>query len=617
MVARRTPPIVSSGIGDTLLYMSGLLILSFVAGVLTVLAPCILPLLPVIVGGSVAGEVSARRALVIVGSLGASIFVCTLALKVSTAFISVPSTFWQWLSGGLLLFFGVVTLVPSLWDRIPGVGSMYQRSNRLLGTGYQKRNIWGEVIMGAALGPVFSSCSPTYFVILAAVLPANFALGTTYLLAYVVGLCLFLFIIAYLGQRAVLWLGVASSPTSWFRRAIGILFIIIGVAVIFGIDKKIEAALPVGAFGEVGIEQQLLSSQSSTPKTSTSTTTTTATTTIGAAVTAAKSSNFLTLAQKAARYPKAPELVRPDGFINTGGQPITLSQYVDKNVVLVDFWDYSCINCQRTLPYLTAWYQKYKDQGLVIVGVHTPEFAFEHLQPNVEAATKQFNITYPVVLDNEYQTWGAFQNQYWPREYLVDIDGYIVHDHAGEGEYDVTEQAIQQALAERAARLGTTLVSTSTVSIPAPNLSAVQSPETYFGSNRNEYLGNGAPGKAGLQSFTFPTSLSPNTLYLGGSWNIVPEYAEGATGSSVKFEYSSSDVYMVLTNVGSAATIKVLRDGQPVGSFAGADVDPSTSEATITSDRLYRLIHDTTPGVHTIEIQVTGGTLDAYTFTFG
>lgn len=580
--------------------MDGLLLISFIAGVLTVLAPCILPLLPVIVGGSLSGTTSLRRPVVLVASLGVSVIVFTLLLKVSTAFISVPPLFWQLLSGGLLIVFGLVSFFPTLWDSVPGVSLLYKKSNKLLGTGYLKENIWGDALMGAALGPVFSSCSPTYFVILAAVLPANFAVGVTYLGAYVLGLCLFLLLIAVLGQRIVAWLGIATDPTGWFKKAIGVLFVLVGLAIIFGIDKKIEYALPAGAFGEVGIEQQLL--KGSTMPVVASTTNTTA---------------ALSVSEKAERYPRVPELVHPNGYFNTDGLPITIGQFKGKKVVLVDFWDYSCINCQRTLPYVTSWYEKYKDQGLVVIGVHTPEFAFEQLQSNVEAAAKRFGITYPVVLDNQYKTWAAFKNQYWPHEYLVDIDGFIVHDHIGEGGYAETEKAIQAALAERAARLGSSSVSTSIVSIVPKDTSGVGSPETYFGASRNQYLGNGTPGVVGVQAFTLPTSPRLNTLYLGGRWDVQSEYARGKRGSSILYEYNARDVYFVATNPDTPVRIKVFRDGNPVGSFAGEDVSATTSEATIAGDRLYTLVHDERPGVHTIEIQVEEGTLDAYTFTFG
>jgi cytochrome c biogenesis protein CcdA/thiol-disulfide isomerase/thioredoxin len=596
--------------------MLGFLLIALVAGILTVLSPCVLPLLPVIVGGSIAGEKSTRRAVTVTVALGVSVFVFTLLLKVSTAFINVPPQVWDYISGGILFIVGLVFLFPNLWDKVPGLAKANRDSNKLMSAGFLRQNFWGDVLVGAALGPVFSTCSPTYFVVLATVLPTSLAAGITDILAYIIGMCGFLFMIAVAGQHLLTRLGLAADPKGLVRRIIGVLFIGIAVVIATGSQALIEAPL-YSIFDETKIEQHLLSTM---PLHAPTTPTTQATENPSATSTPATTAPLPTVmhtTEKDARYQKAPELVAPDGYINTDGKPITLSQYKGKNVVLVDFWDYSCINCQRTLPYLKAWYQKYKDQGLVIIGVHTPEFAFEHLQSNVQAAVNQFGITYPVVLDNEYQTWNAFQNEYWPREYLIDIDGYIVHDHAGEGGYDETETAIQQALAERATRLGTTSVATSTVTMPLPDLSGIQSPETYFGSNRNEYLGNGTPGASGMQSFTLPTTPALNTLYLGGNWNINPEYAEAGAGATVVFEYSAHDVYMVATNAGGPVTIKVLRDGKPVGSFAGADVDATTSEATIDADRLYRLVHDTSAGTHTIEIQVEQGTLDAYTFTFG
>jgi len=588
----------------------GLLAISFIAGVLTVLAPCILPLLPVIVGDSVTKGASRLRAPVVIGSLGVSIFLFTLLLKVSTSLANIPPTVWSTISGVLIIFFGVLTLFPHLFDLVPGMAALNRSSNKLMGTGYLKKSFWGDVIIGAALGPVFSSCSPTYFLILATVLPVNLSLGLTYLAVYTVGLCLSLFLISIVGQRIVGALGIASDPNGWFKKTLGVIFILVGLAIVFGIDKKIEAGLlaNAGALDVTQVEQHLLVENANTGSTTTS---------MPTPADIQKGDAMLSQAQKAARYKLAPELASPDAYLNTGGQPITLAQYRGKDVVLVDFWTYSCINCQRTLPYLTKWYAKYKDQGLVIIGVHTPEFAFEHLVPNVQAALTQFGITYPVVLDNEYKTWNAFGNQFWPREYLIDIDGYIVHDHAGEGEYDVTEKAIQAALAERAERLGTSqAIATSTVVVAPVDLSAVGSPETYFGADRNEYLGNGARGTSGVQKLDFPPTPAPNTLYLNGTWDFNKEYAETKGPAGVRFYYNSHDVYLV----GSAAapvTVTVLRDGKPVGSFAGSDVDPSTSTVTIHEQRLYRLVHDATPGAHIIELQISGAGLDAYTFTFG
>ena len=583
-----------------------LLFLSFVAGVLTVLAPCILPLLPVIVGGSVAEGNSKWRAPVVILSLGVSIFLFTLLLKVSASLAHIPAAVWTGISGVLIVFFGLLTLFPHLWDVLPGMSALNRSSNKLMGTGYLKKNFAGDILIGAALGPVFSSCSPTYFLILATVLPVNFSVGLLYLAVYTLGLCLSLFLISILGQRLVSALGIASDPNGKFKKILGVIFILVGVAILFGVDKNIEAGLlaNAGVFDVTKIEQTLL--ENNAVKNASTTVT---------AADLKKGGEMLAEAQKAARYKKAPELVRPDAYLNTAGAPISLAQYRGKNVVLIDFWTYSCINCQRTLPYLTSWYGKYKDQGLVIIGVHTPEFAFEHVEANVADALKRFGITHPVILDNEYGTWNAFGNQLWPREYLIDIDGYIVHDHAGEGEYDATEKAIQDALAERAERLSVTADIPKDVTVVTPvDFTGIRSPETYFGAARNEYLGNGNKSVVGTQKMVLPKVPEANTLYLGGTWDISKEYATGSAGSEVLYTYKSKEVYLV-ASTDSPADIEVIQDGAPLGSSAGGDV--SGGVIRIGQSRLYKVVANPDSDVHTLRIKVKNGTVHFYTFTFG
>jgi cytochrome c biogenesis protein CcdA/peroxiredoxin len=600
-----------------------LFLISFIAGVLTVLAPCVLPLLPVIVGGSLTTG-SMRRAYTICIALGASVIVFTLLLKASTAFINVPQSFWEWFSGGILILFGVVMIFPRLWDNLGFVNLLNRSSNKALAAGYQKNSLWGDMLMGASLGPVFSSCSPTYFVILATVLPASFGMGFLDLLAYAVGLSGFLFIIAALGQRLVDRLGVAINPEGWFRRGIGILFVIVGLGVLTGAEANLEAWLLNRGFDVTVVEQYLLGASTANvnaPQNVNPTATSTSTST--SISNATSTSTLLTPAEKALIYQKSPELTSINGYINTGGQTVTIGQFKGKDVVLVDFWTYSCINCQRTIPYLEAWYKKYSGDGLVIIGVSTPEFAFEHVLSNVQNAVNGFGITYPVVLDNEYGTWNAFGNEYWPRDYLVDLDGYIVYDHAGEGDYGGAEAAIQKALAERAARLGLPapdFTSTPTMPIDAIpiDFNAVNSPETYFGSARNEYLGNGTQGENGPQTLVIPAQISANTLYLGGVWNFADQYASNqAAGAQIEFQYDAKNVYMVAAAPQGPVKIKLTLDGKPLdASERGADVD-ANGEATIGADRLYDLVQGSGYGVHTLEIQVESAGLQTYTFTFG
>ena len=235
-----------------------LLIVSFIAGVLTVLAPCVLPLLPVVIGSSASGR-SPWTPYIVIGSLAFSIIAFTYLLKASTAFIMVPPQFWMYLSGGILFFFGLTLLFPALWESVPGLSKVSASSNKLVGTGYQRQSFAGDVLIGAALGPVFSTCSPTYFVILASVLPASFALGTLYLLAYVLGLSLVLLLIALLGQRLSDRLALAADPRGYWKRGIGVLFVVLGILIATGYEKKLETAiLESGYFDITKIEQFLL-----------------------------------------------------------------------------------------------------------------------------------------------------------------------------------------------------------------------------------------------------------------------------------------------------------------------------------------------------------------------
>lgn len=574
------------------------LALSFLAGILSVFAACVLPLLPVIVGGSLAAGGERRRVYVIVGALALSVIAFTLLLKASTALIGVPEELWRYISGGIIVVLGVLMIFPDLWTKVPGVNKLNMSSNQLLSAGYQRGGFWGDALMGAALGPVFASCSPTYFIILATVLPATPLLGVVYLTAYAVGLSLALLAVAILGEKLVSRLGITLDPAGRFFKGIGVVLLIVGLLVATGYMRKIETWFVERGFDATFIELKLLGHE-------------------GATATTDLEMGFVPAEAKAAMYKKAPELVTPDGYINTGGEPVTLAQLRAENkVVLLDIWTYSCINCQRTIPYLRDWYEKYHDDGLEIVGVHTPEFAFEKVLANVQQATEDFQVRWPVVLDNNYQTWTAYGNNYWPRKYLIDIDGYIVYDHIGEGAYAETEAQIQRALHERAVRLGMAFEE-----MPEPTASEeeriVRSPEVYFGAWRNEYLGNGETYTEGIQTFALPATLQPNTLYFGGTWDLKYEYATNTkTDAEVRFRYGAKDVYMV-ASAPSPVRLRITIDGgKPLGELRGADVSED-GLVTVHDERLYKLIEGEGYGEHTLEIEVLDVGLQAYTFTFG
>ena len=320
---------------------------------------------------------------------------------------------------------------------------------------------------------------------------------------------------------------------------------------------------------------------------------------------------------KAVKFPSAKELVDPSGFINT--DKITIKDLIGKKVILVDFWTFSCINCQRTIPYLNAWYEKYKDKGLEIVGIHTPEFEFEKELKNVQNAVSYYKIKYPVVLDNDFATWNAYANRYWPRKYLIDIDGFIVYDHAGEGAYIETEKKIQNLLDERAQTLGINMDMDDSLAKPEGaedvDFSKQRSPEIYFGSERNSYLGNGVSGQSGVQRLKEPVGVKTNVLYLVGDWDFNEEFAEAKSkNSKIIFRYQAQKVFMV-ASAEKGVKAKVLVDSEPVGSKAGSDVKEGF--VTFNEDRLYRLVEDDNWGEHTLEIIFEEPGAKVFTFTFG
>ena len=505
---------------------------------------------------------------------------------------------------------------PSLWEKFSFANTLSLKSNKVLTKGYQKNSIFGDIIIGASLGPIFSACSPTYFVILATVLPVSPLLGIVYLFAYVLGLSLALIVIALLGEHIMAKVGKVSDPRGWFKKIFGIIFILVAIAIISGYDKKLQISLLDAGFLDVTkIEQKLL--EKNDKKNASININDTSNAKENAEIPDKIKSNkesFLSIKEKNKKYVLAPEISTPDDFINTSrlnsGQasPITISEFKGKKVVLLDIWTYSCINCQRTIPYLNKWYKEYEDEGLVIIGLHTPEFSFEKIQKNVEKAVKDFGIKYPVVLDNDFSTWQAYKNQYWPRKYLIDIDGYIVYDHAGEGQYEETEIAIQKTLRERADRLDMNVELSSNISSPENVVSVesgkVRSPEIYFGSARNEYFANGVKGQTGEQNLLIPSSISPNKLYLNGTWNITSEYAESKNAGSIIFNYEAKNVYMAAGSP-EGVEIEIYKD------------DVFVKKITIKDETLYTLIQDTDYGKHVLRIVIPKAGLQAFTFTFG
>jgi thiol-disulfide isomerase/thioredoxin len=288
-------------------------------------------------------------------------------------------------------------------------------------------------------------------------------------------------------------------------------------------------------------------------------------------------------------YGTAPPL-HPDGvWINT--KPFTLDQQRGK-VVLIDFWTYSCINCLRTLPHLESWYARYHPQGLVIVGVHTPEFAFEHVASNVRAAVKRLGIAYPVVQDNRFKTWDNYANQYWPAEYLIDKTGHVRHTHFGEGEYDQTETLIRRLLGVSGARAA---------SKPDATPTGLMTPETYLGYSRlQNYVGTAISPDADA-GYKLPSDLPQNTIAYGGRWHVGPERIVALENASLRLHFHAKDVYIVL---GGSGTVRAVVDGK------------AARTVKVDSQRLYTVLSSPKTRDATLELRFSPG-IEGYSFTFG
>jgi len=565
-------------------------LLSVFGGVLTVLSPCVLPLLPIIVGGSLAEGKTWKKPLIITLSLALSITIFTLLLKVTTLFIDIPQIFWQIFSGVLVVILGLAFLFPDLWTKISTSAGAEGASQEWLKKASKKEGNTKSILIGMALGPVFASCSPVYFLILGTILPLSFFQGLIDLLAYSLSLSFMMFLIALGGRRMVQKFQGAADSRGNFKKTIGILFIIIGLLVGTGYMKDAEAwLLSQSWFPNVTqIEQGLLEKFSPTEELITPSSKSAGKNVDSNADeesqdSAQKISDLSPKAQKMLAHSiLAPDLVGLKNWINSA--PINSLKNLRGKVVIIDFWTYSCINCIRTLPYVQSWHEKYAQKGLVILGIHAPEFQFEKKLENVKNAAEKYGLTYPIAQDNDFQTWRAYSNRYWPAKYIIDQEGLLRGYHFGEGDYEETEEVIQFLL-------GLDNQGNEIAKNPVKNYDRQQTHETYLGLNRRENFLSGAE------------ELDRHQWSLLGSWSADEEKIWTNTfPSSIRMNFYAAEANIVLGGVGE---LEVWIDGK------------KSADISVDGEDLYNVFKGER-GEYDMELRFNSEEkIEAYAWTFG
>jgi cytochrome c biogenesis protein CcdA/thiol-disulfide isomerase/thioredoxin len=578
---------------------------AFLAGAGTAVSPCVLPVLPIVLSAGATG--GKRRPLGIVTGLALSFTFATVALVYVIDALGLPNGLPRTVAIVVLFAFGMALLLPPLAARVEALLSRF--SGRFGVAGAHGDGFRSGLLIGGSLGFVYAPCAGP---ILAGVITVSAAQSFTagrlaVALAYGLGSAAILYALALGGRRLTSRL---SRRAGRLQVAMGAVMVLVAVAMLANLDTRFENAIASDVPGFLVDPTKSLENSHAAQRGLVG-----VRGRIGGGSGQVRSAAGTAEADAGLRLPvlgAAPELVGLDKWFNTlGGQPLTLAQLRGR-VVLVDFWTYSCINCIRTLPYLRAWDAQYRSKGLTIVGIHTPEFPFEHDPGNVRTAIAQDGLRYPVAQDNQYQTWNAYSNQYWPAEYLIDAQGRVRLVDFGEGNYSGKERAIRSLLVEAGAqRLGGPVGSSTRAQAPP---TGEVTPETYLGSARAKRFVNGQI-TSGTHDYGAPKSPPTDGLAYGGKWKINSEAASGGPGASLELRFHARRVFLVLGSPRHSLQARVLLDGHPVRDVvAGSDLRGST--VTVHAQRLYELIDLRKTETHLLTLLPAVG-VSGYAFTFG
>ncbi len=570
-----------------------LFVFAFISGLVTIAAPCIWPILPIVLSASSTG--GHRKPLGVTLGILLSFGLLTLALSYIVKILPINLDWLRLLAVVVLIILGLSLLIPKFASILEGYASRF--SGRFAG-GNKGNGFIGGFLTGLALGVVWTPCAGPILATIAT-LAATTRVNSQIVLvtfSYLVGVGIPLLIFSYAGRSIFTRTRFFSKYTGRVQQIFGVIMILTAI-LIFSNQDKILAAKLLDIFP--AYSKYLTAFESSNV--------------IQSQLNSLKGGSVNPQQQQSDLFNQNSPVIEFVGITKwLNSDPLTLQKLKGK-VVLVDFWTYTCINCIRTLPHVISWYEKYKDMGFVVVGVHTPEFEFEKSTANVQSAISQYKITYPVAQDNNYATWNAYSNQYWPAEYLIDSKGIIRRVHFGEGEYDKAEEAIVTLLKESGVKLGAIKDI-----MPDQSPKGAISPETYLGAARMQYLYPNGSTPQGQQSFNLASNLPLNTFSFGGDWLISQDSAQVLRNSIIEYKFSANKVYLVIRPGNSGASrVKVLLDGKVVdGNAAGNDV--VNGFINISSDRLYNLVDlQGNIGEHLLRLEFEGTGIQTFAFTFG
>jgi cytochrome c biogenesis protein CcdA/thiol-disulfide isomerase/thioredoxin len=573
--------------------MALLVLFAFLAGIVTILSPCILPVLPIILSSSVDASGKRRPFGVVVGFVLSFTFF-TLFLSTLVRISGVPASRLRFVSIFILVMFGLTLLVPKaniIMERLFG------GLTRLAPKNQGQTGFLGGLVVGLSLGLLWTPCVGPILasVISLAITGTVNAQTAVMVLAYSLGTAIPMFIIMQTGSTVLKKVPWLLKNTAKIQKAFGVFMILTAIGILFNIDRRFQTwvlqTFPKYGVGLTRFEdnekvQQELLRLNKQP--------------VDEMVVGQPLSELID-----PKGSPAAELVLGGEWLNS--EPLKLSDLRGK-VVLIDFWTYSCINCQRTFPYLRSWWEKYEDKGLVIIGVHSPEFEFEKDAENVREAIKDFDLKYPVMQDNGFATWRAYNNRYWPAKYLIDKDGFVRYTHFGEGKYDQTEKVIQELLKEAGS-----VVQSETVS-NVEYQTYGKTPELYLGYSRMEYLSSPeTEGRGEVKNFSAPISLPINSFAYQGGWSVRPEYSLPSKEAKLYLNFEAKEVFLVARPKNGVGKIKVYLDEK----IQGFGEDNMEGEVMVDSDRLYKIINLPSAGRHILRLEFEDDNVEVYAFTFG